>query len=115
VFSTLDDNVLFISGARQDPTTWRQSHTADAIVIKSSDGGKTFSEAGSGLPSPMVHNIEAMGVAGYPGGFTLFIGDTGGNVFGSDDQAASWRLIAEDLAPISKGGHFRAFVSTAAA
>jgi photosystem II stability/assembly factor-like uncharacterized protein len=94
VFSPLDDNVLFISGARRDPTTWRTSGQADAIVLKSQDGGRSWQESGKGLPSPMRHNIEAMSVAGYPGGFALFIGDTGGNVYCSDDQAESWTLIA---------------------
>lgn len=114
VFSPLDDNVVFISGARRDPTTWRKAGTADAIVLKSQDGGQTWEEAGSGLPSPMQHNIEAMSVAGYPGGFTLFIGDTGGNVYSSEDQADGWSLIASGLAPISKGGHYRAFQPAAA-
>jgi photosystem II stability/assembly factor-like uncharacterized protein len=113
VFSPIDDNVLFISGARRDPTTWRTSGTADAIVLKSQDGGRSWQEAGAGLPSPMRHNIEAMSVAAYPGGFALFIGDTGGNVYCSEDQATSWSLIAGGLAPISKGGHYRAFVTAA--
>jgi photosystem II stability/assembly factor-like uncharacterized protein len=113
VFSPLDDNVVFLSGARRDPTTWRTSGLADAIVLKSQDGGRTWHEAGAGLPSPMRHNIEAMSVAGYPGGFALFIGDTGGNVYCSEDQAASWSLIASGLAPISKGGHYRAFQAAA--
>jgi photosystem II stability/assembly factor-like uncharacterized protein len=113
VFSPLDDNVVFMSGARRDPTTWRKSGLADAIVLKSQDGGRTWQEAGAGLPAPMQHNIEAMSVAGYPGGFALFIGDTGGNVYCSEDHAASWSLIASGLAPISKGGHYRAFQTAA--
>jgi hypothetical protein len=43
VFSPLDDNVVFMSGARR----------------------------ATGLLSPMRHNIEAMSVVGYPGGFTF--------------------------------------------
>jgi photosystem II stability/assembly factor-like uncharacterized protein len=114
VCSPIDDNVLFMSGARRDPTTWRKTHTADAVVLKSHDGGRNWAEAGSGLPSPMQHNIEAMSVAGYPGGFALFIGTTGGDVFCSEDQAATWSLIADGLAPISKGGHYRALQQAAA-
>jgi photosystem II stability/assembly factor-like uncharacterized protein len=109
VFSPLDDNVLFITGAHRDPTTWRSARTADATVLTSDDAGRTWHEAATGLPSPMQHNIEAMSVAAFPGGFTLFIGDTGGNVYTSDDQAATWTCIATGLAPISKGGHYRAF------
>jgi photosystem II stability/assembly factor-like uncharacterized protein len=114
VFSPLDDNVLFMSGARRDPTTWRAAGLADAIVLKSSDSGRTWSECGNGLPSPMRHNIEAMGAAAYPGGYTLFIGDTGGNVYSSENQGESWSLIASGLGPVSKGGHYRAFQPAAA-
>jgi photosystem II stability/assembly factor-like uncharacterized protein len=114
VFSPLDDSTLFISGARRDPTTWRKAGLADAIVLKSEDSGRTWVECGTGLPSPMRHNIEAMGVAGYPGGFTLFIGDTGGNVYMSENQGDSWSTIASGLGPVSKGGHYRAFQPLAA-
>jgi len=114
VFSPLDDRVVFMTGARRDPTTWRASHTADATVLKSTDAGETWREASVGLPSLMQHNIEAMSVVGYPGGFTLFIGDTGGNIYASDDAAASWSRIASGLAPVSKGGHFRALQTSAA-
>ena len=55
-----------------------------------------------------------MGIAGYPGAFTLFIGDTGGNVYSSEDQGGSWSLIASELGPVSKGGHYRAFQPLAA-
>ncbi|MBV9577442.1 MAG: glycosyl hydrolase [Chloroflexi bacterium] len=114
VFSPLDDNVVFITGAHRDPTTWRKSGLADAIVLKSEDAGRSWREAGAGLPSPMRHNIEAMSVAGYPGGYVLFIGDTGGNVYSSEDEGRSWSLVASELAPISKGGHYRAFQTAAA-
>jgi photosystem II stability/assembly factor-like uncharacterized protein len=113
-FSPLDDSVVFMTGARRDPTTWRASHTADATVLKSTDAGETWHEASVGLPSPMQHNIEAMSVVGYPGGFTLFIGDTGGNIYASDDAATTWSRIASGLAPVSKGGHFRALQTTSA-
>jgi photosystem II stability/assembly factor-like uncharacterized protein len=114
VFSPLDDSVVFMSGARRDPTTWRKAGTADAIVLKSEDAGHTWREAGAGLPTPQIHNIEAMGIVGYPNGCTLFIGDTGGNVYASDNQAESWQLIASGLSPISKGAHYRAFQPLAA-
>ena len=93
---------------------WRREETADATILRSRDAGKTWDEANHGLPSPMRHNIEGMCSAGYPGGFSLFIGDTEGNVWGSDDEAESWRLVVSGLAPISKGGHFRAFQPVAA-
>jgi photosystem II stability/assembly factor-like uncharacterized protein len=114
VFSPLDDRVVFMAGARHQPGDWRRDDSANAIVMKSTDAGRTWRESGAGFPSPMRHNIEALTVAGYPGGYTLFAGDTGGNVYASDDEAANWNVIASGLGPVSKGGHFRAFQPVAA-
>jgi hypothetical protein len=44
----------------------------------------------------------------------LFIGDTGGSVYQSDDQPRTWSKIASGLAPISKGAHYRALQPAAA-
>ena len=48
-----------------------------------------------------------MSAAFYPGGFTLFLGNTDGSVFSSEDCAENWTCIAKDLDAVSKGGHFR--------
>jgi len=114
VFSTVDDRVVFMAGARHQPGDWRRDSSANAIVMKSTDAGSSWQEAGAGLPSPMTHNIEALTVASYPGGYVLFAGDTGGNVYASDNEATSWTLIVSGLGPVSKGGHYRAFQPVAA-
>jgi hypothetical protein len=41
----------------------------------------------------MRHNIEAMPGVGYPGGFSLFIGDTDGNIDSSDDAVETFRAL----------------------
>jgi photosystem II stability/assembly factor-like uncharacterized protein len=105
-FSPLDDSVLFMAGAAQNPGTWRQSHHADSTIVRSRDGGRTWQEAGVGLPEHMRGNIEAMGVAGWPGGYELFVATTDGEVYASVDEAEHWILAASGLAPISKGGHY---------
>ena len=53
-------------------------------------------------------NIEAMSVAAYPGGYTVFVGDTEGTVFASEDGGDSWTRIADTLAPVTKGNHAEA-------
>jgi photosystem II stability/assembly factor-like uncharacterized protein len=113
LFSPHDDRVVYMAGARHQPGDWRRDNSADAIVVKSTDAGLTWQEQGSGLPAPMKHNIEAMTMAGYPGGYVLFAGDTGGNVYASEDEAATWTLIASGLKPVSKVGHYRALQPTA--
>jgi photosystem II stability/assembly factor-like uncharacterized protein len=114
LISPLDDRVMFMAGSAGSPGSWRTTHHADSTVMRSDDGGKTWTESAVGLPHSMRGNIEAMGLGGYPGGFTIFAATTAGDVFASDDQAASWRQIAGGLAPISKVGHFRALQETAA-
>jgi photosystem II stability/assembly factor-like uncharacterized protein len=106
IYSPDDDRVLFMSGASEDPGTWRQSHHADATVMRSRDGGRSWELASKGLPEAMQANIEAMSIAIAPGGFTLFAGTTDGAVFSSEDAAQSWGQIAASLPPVSKGRHF---------
>jgi hypothetical protein len=48
-----------------------------------------------------------MSIVHHGGGFTLFAGNTDGEVFISEDEGAQWSRIAAGLAPISKLGHYR--------
>ena len=114
IYSPEDDRVLFMSGAAEDPGTWRESHHAGATVMRSRDGGRTWDHAGQGLPESMRANIEAMSIAIAPGGFELFAGTTDGTVFCSSDGAESWRQIASGLAPVSKSRHYFNLQPTAA-
>lgn len=115
VISPLDPEIVFMSGARQDPTHWRRSHYADATVVRSRDGGRTWTDAGRGLPDERRANIEAMSITPYPGGFDLFAGNTDGEVFASGDGGESWIRIASNLGPITKLGHFRLVTAEAGA
>jgi photosystem II stability/assembly factor-like uncharacterized protein len=112
--SPRDNNVMFMAGSATSPGAWRTSHHADSTVLRSDDGGRTWQPAGAGLPDNMRHNIEAMSLGRWPGGFTLFAATTAGDVFASDDEARSWRGIASGLPSISKVGHYRALQETAA-
>ena len=82
--------------------------------MRSRDAGRTWEPASRGLPENMRANIEAMSVASYPGGFSLFAGNTDGEVFCSKDGAENWTLIASGLQPISKGGHYQPLQAAAA-
>jgi photosystem II stability/assembly factor-like uncharacterized protein len=113
VFSPVDDKVLIMSGAATNPGSWRQSHHAEATIMRSRDAGKSWEDGSRGLPQDMRANVEAMSVYVRQGGFTLFAGNTDGDVFSSEDGADSWTRIGS-LAPVSKGGHFRPLQATAA-
>jgi photosystem II stability/assembly factor-like uncharacterized protein len=108
IVSPLDGNTMFMSGAGKNPGTWRKSRRSEATVVVSHDRMKTSVEARAGLPEEQRANIEAMSMSAYPGAFTLFTGTTDGEVYSSDDQAASWTRIAHGLAPVSKQMHYRA-------
>lgn len=106
VFAPGDEATLFLSGAQNDPTIWRRTKRAGGTVFRSRDGGRSWASAARGLPDGRA-NVEAMCVVGYPGGYSLFVGTTDGEVYTSDDAAESWTRIAEALTPISKGAHYR--------
>lgn len=107
IVSPLDGDTMFIAGSAKDPGVWRQSHYADATIMKTRDRARSWTDAGRGLPQDRRANIEAMSVAAYPAGFTLFAGTTDGEVFASDDEAEHWAPVAAGLAPVSKGNHFK--------
>jgi photosystem II stability/assembly factor-like uncharacterized protein len=111
IVSPRDGNTMFMAGAGENPGTWRASHSAKATIARSRDRGATWADASKGLPAERRANIEAMSLAAYPDGFTLFAGDTDGVVYASDDAAESWTRIAGGLAPVSKGNHYRALQS----
>ncbi|HXQ54035.1 MAG TPA: hypothetical protein VN802_23275 [Stellaceae bacterium] len=108
IVSPRDGDAMIMSGARANPGTWRQTHRAEGTIVRSTDRGRSWTEASRGLPQDGRANVEAMSVAGYPGGFTLFAGTTDGEVYASEDEAQSWTRIAGGLSPVSKSNHYRA-------
>ena len=114
IYSPNDDRIMFMSGAADNPGTWRETHHANATVVRSKDGGRTWEEAKKGMPESMRGNIEAMSISIAPNSFTLFAGTTDGTVYCSEDGAESWQEIATGLAPVSKSGHFFQLQATAA-
>ncbi len=103
-----DGNTMFMAGAGKDPGTWQSSHSAHGTIAKSRDRGLVWTDASRGFPEDRRPNIEAMSIAAWPGGFVLFAGTTDGVVFASEDGAESWTPIADGLAPVTKGRHYRA-------
>ena len=47
-----------------------------------------------------------MSIAAWPGGYSLFLGDTDGAVYMSEDGGDNFTRIADAIGPISKGNHF---------
>ena len=57
IFSPVEPDVFFMSGAERDPSTWRISHEAHGTILRSRDGGKTWQNASNGLPHSGRANI----------------------------------------------------------
>jgi photosystem II stability/assembly factor-like uncharacterized protein len=100
--------VMFTAGASASPGAWRNINGAFAHIARSRDGGESWQYLTNGLPQNSPANIEAMSMCEYPSGFSLVAATTHGDVFFSDDEGEHWNTIAEELAPISKGGHYKA-------
>lgn len=106
IISPADTNTMFVAGSRKNPGEWRADKRADMTIMKTTDRAATWRDASNGFPEDRRPNIEAMSIAAYPGGFTLFAGDTDGVVYASEDAAESWTAIATRLAPVTKGRHY---------
>lgn len=101
-----DERTLFMSGAADHPGAWRSSHDAGTAIMRSRDDGRSWQLLDRGIPASARCNIEAMSLAKHGDGFSLFVGNTDGDVYASEDGGDTWQRIAEALAPISKGNHF---------
>lgn len=107
-----DETVLIMGGPQNAPRLWREQDTpmADPTVLRSTDDGETWHQLGVGLPK-ITGNIEGMGLYDFGAGFSLYAGTATGEVFHSDDSGEHWSLLADRLPPISKGGHYRWFLT----
>jgi hypothetical protein len=108
-----DEQTLYMAGASKAPNpSWAELRSAQPGIVKSIDGGRNWNDIRVGLPDLILGNIEGMALHhSSVMGTSLFIGTAIGDVYGSDDAGASWTLIATDLPPVSKGGHFRFFLT----
>lgn len=109
-----DESELYMAGALYPPNHWRTAGRADASVVRSRDGGTTWTPLRNGLPGTLTANIEAMSLATWPGGLELFFGTTAGEVYSSADRGDTWQPALIGLPPVSKAGHFRVLDEAAA-
>jgi photosystem II stability/assembly factor-like uncharacterized protein len=100
--------LMFLSAADVGPGTWMKTHYAGAKISRSMDGGRTWQMLQNGLPERMQASIEALCLEECGESVSLFAATTAGDVYSSDDAGENWSRIISGLAPISKGGHYRA-------
>lgn len=105
-------NLMFMCGAGANPNPeWARTGSANPSFMRSTDAGRTWVEAMSGIRRPVRGNIEAAAMhASKEAGVELVIGTACGELYTSRDEAQSWTLISDQIAPVSKGPHFRHFL-----
>ena len=105
--------LLFMVGAGMNPNpNWGAAGTAYPKFMTSTDHGRSWQSAMAGMPDPIPGNLEvaAMHVSDEAG-VELYTGSSCGELFMSADDAASWTRIGSGLPAMSKGPHFRHFLS----
>jgi photosystem II stability/assembly factor-like uncharacterized protein len=99
------DHAIFVGGPADYPVDWLGGN-ATGTISRSLDEGRSWQPAHEGLPKDGRANIEALSIASYPGGYTLFAGNTAGQIFSSENGAQVWKQIGQTAA-ISKGAHHK--------
>ncbi len=100
-----NEKLIFIAGSISTPGTWGKTHSADSRILRSRDGGKTWTRLHGGLPEHMRPNLEAMAIEVCGNASTLFAANTDGDVYASSDEGDTWSRIAQGLPGVGKFGH----------
>jgi photosystem II stability/assembly factor-like uncharacterized protein len=104
--------LLFVASAQKGPGSWFREHYAGSRISRSTDGGRTWEAVRHGFPDRLRTAFEAMCLEDWGESFSLFAATATGEVWCSDDGGEHWAEVISDLAPISKGNHYAAFVTT---
>jgi photosystem II stability/assembly factor-like uncharacterized protein len=97
---------MFVAGAGAIPPAWIEAEAANPKVARSRDGGRTWEIVTGGLPAVLKPNFEAMTLEGWSDGSVVYLGNTDGEIYSTEDEGESWSKIVDGLPPISKGGHY---------
>jgi photosystem II stability/assembly factor-like uncharacterized protein len=103
--------LMFVASARKGPGAWFKEHYAGSRLSRSTNGGKTWEAVQHGFPDRLRTAFEAMCLEDWGKSFSLFAATATGEVWCSADGGEHWSEIISDLAPVSKGNHYAAFVT----
>lgn len=108
-----DNRELIMVGAGVAPGPhWAAAGTSDAHIMRSRDGGKSWEDRMEGIRRPVRGNLEAAAMhVSEESGVELFVGSACGELYLSTDLGDHWQMLTADIAPVSKGPHFRHFLT----
>ena len=85
-----DPDILFSAVAKGQPRMWRGRETgAEAIVIRSTDGGATWKTLETGFPGVTHHFVEAIAIDPVTPD-RVFLATRGGELLFSEDGGEHW-------------------------
>jgi photosystem II stability/assembly factor-like uncharacterized protein len=106
VFDPNREKLMFLAGAEADPFHWMDTKSANPRIARSRDGGESWEILGKGMPEHLDANFEAMTLESWPGGCTVYAGNTDGDIYASDDEGETWNKVVEGIPPLSKTIHY---------
>jgi len=109
VLSPDDPDLVFMTAGTGWPSNWYVIGRGRGKILRSRDGGVTWTRLLGGLPNGQRAVFSALTIEVSPSGTGLYAADTDGQVFESLDQGETWTVIA-DVPPVSKGEFYRALV-----
>ncbi|MEO9132531.1 MAG: glycosyl hydrolase [Sphingomonas sp.] len=107
------EDILYMVGAGMNPNpNWGAKGTAYPLFLRSTDHGKSWEEVMEGIERPVRGNLEVAAMHdSVEGGLEFYTGSACGEFYMSADETKSWTQVSDAIPPMSKGPHFRHFLS----
>lgn len=102
-------DLVFMTAGTGWPSNWYVAGRGRGKILRSHDGGATWTRLLGGLPDGQRAVFSALTIEVSNAGTALYAADTDGQVFESLNEGETWTVIA-DVAPVSKGEFYRALV-----
>ena len=97
-------DTLIVAGGYATPEAWA-SGSAKSAIYRTDNGGDSWQQSVSGLPNEVMPSFEAGCIEAAGQAAQIFLADTHGQVWISNDEGLSWQQIIGDLPWVSKCFH----------
>ena len=95
-------DLLFVAGAKDDPGVWMETKSAHPAIARSRDGGNSWEDLGRDTLEHLKASFEAMTLEAWDGSSALYVGNTEGEIYCSEDEGESWVKIKRAYLPSPK-------------